>query len=181
MTNQETNFETLNHKAAIEALKSRVNIRAMMKDQNLSVYDLKDMVSRLNQVIGTIENEVILEDVQTAIKSLLKLGVAVPKELAEKEASLIKNYFPEVTPLSPTKVKVSSNAGGKGKHERPLGTFTYGDLTVYAKNTKRITTKIRPVYDAWCKDNPLVDGDEQQQKQHKEDFFKACFTKTNTQ
>ncbi|EHU9517351.1 hypothetical protein KZY93_000674 [Vibrio vulnificus] len=159
-----------NQLGTIETLKSRVNIRDMMKDQSLSVYDLKDMVSRLNQVIGEVENEVILGDVQTAIKSLLKLGVAVPKELAEKEASLIKDYFPEVTPLSPT--KVSGKAKKEGGRDNKVGMFTYKELSAQGKTVGKMGGEVKAVYDLWLIDNPTGD---------RKSFNAACFKPSELQ
>ncbi|EGQ7850782.1 hypothetical protein IBP95_000213 [Vibrio vulnificus] len=144
-----------NQLGTIETLKSRVNIRDMMTNQNLSIYDLKDMVSRLNQVIGEVENEVILGDVQSAIKSLLKVGVAVPKELAEKEAHLIKTYFPEVTPLSPT--KVSGKAKKEGGRDNKVGVFTYKELSAQGKTVGKMGGEVKAVYDLWLIDNPTGD------------------------
>ncbi|EKF9488572.1 hypothetical protein O1C12_003426 [Vibrio cholerae] len=152
-----------NQLGAIETLKSRVNIRDMVDNQSLTVHDLKDMANRLTQVIGEIENQALLDDVQAAITSLLKLGVSIPKELSEKEAFLIKNYFPETTP----KGNVKGNTPKKdGVRNNKSGVFEYKGMRAKGKTVGRLGGEVQGIYDLWLIDNPTGD---------RKAFNEACF------
>ncbi|EOV3352729.1 hypothetical protein ACONG6_003535 [Vibrio cholerae] len=156
-----------NQLGAIETLKSRVNIRDMVDNQGLSVHDLKDMANRLNQVIGEIENQALLDDVQTAITSLLKLGVSIPKELADKEAFLIKNYFPEITPKGNVKGNTRSvNPKKDGVRNNKSGVFEYKGMQAKGKTVGRLGGEVQGIYDLWLIDNPTGD---------RKAFNDACF------
>ncbi|MCG3741977.1 hypothetical protein EXA18_00575 [Vibrio cincinnatiensis] len=63
------------------ALNSRVNIREFIDVTKADIHDLKGMRDRLSQVITEIENADQIEQINTAIKQLKQLGVAIPKEL----------------------------------------------------------------------------------------------------